>query len=277
MRLERSPKKIIREKRAKKQQAREEEIELRGRRGVELNEINDEIDNCLDRELAEHQDWVDSKFADLQDYLGDVSKEEVMDSFRKSLGIAFKQEYRLFKKTDPQRIDQLLNKRYIQEVIFGFAFDYIRSLRRSMKRGEAIGRALQLAELSHRYNHDVLINLQNKFPDFNASVIKHAAVHNPADPEGFLKRAQEAIPQLQEKFPDFDVWVIKHAAVNNPADPEGFLKRVQKRILDLHKKFPDLPSYLIKYAAVLEPTDPEGFLEDSERWPKRSELQKLLR
>jgi hypothetical protein len=43
-----------------------------------------------------------------------------------------------------------------------------------------------------------------------------------ANPEEFLKKAQEVIVKLQEKFPDFEKSVIQRAAINNPLDPEKY-------------------------------------------------------
>jgi hypothetical protein len=76
-----------------------------------------------------------------------------------------------------------------------------------------------------------LLHLPKAFTEFGHMpyVFRHAAIHRPMDPEGFLRQAQKAIARLKqdERFAALrhTPSIFAHAAVNNSKDPEKYLLR----------------------------------------------------
>ncbi|MCZ7632965.1 MAG: hypothetical protein M5U20_05730 [Phycisphaerales bacterium] len=99
-------------------------------------------------------------------------------------------------------------------------------------------------------------------------VFKRAAVHNPSDPEGFLRKVQATVAAL-ERDPEFEPLrdspsVFMHAAASYPSDPQGFLRKVLATVAALERdpEFEPLrrsPS-VFRHAAAGYPSDPKGFL-----------------
>jgi hypothetical protein len=113
------------------------------------------------------------------------------------------------------------------------------------------------------------IEISQFFAD-TPSIVKHACVHNPIEPEGYLRRVMDKFKEIskdtefREFFADTSS-IVKHACVRYPTDPEGYLRRVMDKFkeisenADFREFFADTPS-IVKHACVRNPIEPEGFL-----------------
>jgi hypothetical protein len=255
-------KKEIREHRFMKELAKEEDVKVCGSKGGELEELVNQTTEEADELLMTNEPWVREKLENVRDYLGDFTDEQIKEVFFKGLATNVTQYFRLFKNVSPAELDQLSNADFRQNLIQSFFADFVLSLRSYKKQELTPNNALELAGKSYWHDPKTLIELKRRFPDVNESIITHAAVHNPVNPEAFINKALDNIDKLKQKFPDVNEGIITQAAVGYPSDPEGFVKRTLDNIDKLKQKFPDVNESIITRAATYNPSDPEKFIKE---------------
>jgi len=255
----------IDKRRTVKELAHDENINLTGSISEELNLAIENAGQIFDQSIVDNRAWLDDKllplYAEWPELAQEENQEKLFNSFRDCLRKYIKQEYRLFKKTGIDDPAIIQSEEYVKEILISLILEFIYSLRVSKKSGLSLDQALRIAALSHHLDPQTPHRLIKKFPNFEPWIIARAAVHNPTNPEAFLQKIQDAIPELQAKFPNFEPGVIRYTAVHNPTNPEAFLQKVQDAIPALQAKFPNHSVVTIIQAAVFYPSDPAKFLE----------------
>ncbi len=233
-----------------------------GSKGIKLEQIQENLSMIATNLESKNREWLEKKFLEFRDYFQEtkITEQKIREYYRKGLETLLTQTFRLYNKEEPTSLSLLENDIFIEDLISAYTYDFIISLRRSEQFQAFPAQALKIAQLSNRLRPNTLFRLEKKFPEFGKSVIQHAAVHNPSNPEGFLRKIQEVIPELEKKFLNFGKSVIQRIAVHNPSNPEGFLRKIQEIILELEKKFLNFGKSVIQHAAVYHPSNPEGFL-----------------
>ena len=226
-------------------------INLRGRNSNRLNELGlDEV-------------W---KGASLN--FSDIDLDSIVELFRELIGQIQRLSYRSLKNRSNVDVKELSGAtldflvRDIQAKIILFARNEI----------DLTGvPLLSLWRHDLEYWQGILTDFEIKefFAD-TLSIVKHACVHNPIEPEGYLRRVMDKFKEIskdtefREFFADTSS-IVKHACVRYPTDPEGYLRRVMDKFkeisenADFREFFADTPS-IVKRACVHNPIEPEGFL-----------------
>ena len=172
-----------------KELAHAEDIDLRGVRGQRLGSILDKADQALSELQEEHADWIEQKRELLASYLSLVKPPVVEEAYRAGLATTITQEFRTYDRVSKGEVVKLDDPRYLRGVITGYTVDFFHSLRLSERLGINPNTALEVARLSYRYNPTRLVLLirDAEFTDLTKSSIEYAALHNPKDPEAFLR------------------------------------------------------------------------------------------
>lgn len=261
----------IRDTRNIKKEAKE--ISLFGRAGKHLESIQNESEKVLKKIEEANLGWIEKKKESLSNYLEGIGWEDIKAQYREGLLKFIKTQYRLFKKEgNVDNVENLYKDSYLEEIIKFYTFDFIISLRNSERLKIAPSTALNIAKLSYHHNPDISLILHKKFPEFEQGDISHAIIHSSLDPEGFLEKAKNKIPELQEKFSDFKPWIISYVVINHPTDTEDFLKEAKGKIHELQKDFPEVGNGIIFSAAIKHPKATRVFLENLLK--KTSKLKK---
>jgi hypothetical protein len=249
-------KEIVKHHRFLKEFAREEEIELAGRAGKELEEILNRADQVLDKLYLQNREWIEEKIRSLG-YLADIPRESIEDYYKRGLATYLRQEYRLIKAASPEETTKLEEEGYLSDAIFAYTFDFLRTLRVCKRLGISPSQSLDMARFSYRFNPDILTKLLNQFPDFEKYILIRACVGH-SDPEEFLSGLRKKLPELERQFPEFERSVIIDACLGY-SDPEEFLSGLRKKLPELERQFPEFGRSVIIYVCF-ERGDPAKFL-----------------
>lgn len=176
----------------------------------------------------EYAPWIEEKMASLRSYLASVELDVVDQAYMSGLATTITQEFRTFGQVSKDETAKLDDSKYLRELITAYSFDFLRSLRLSERLGVNPNIALDIAQLSYRFNPTRYIELIRNYLDLQRSVITTAALSYPKNPEAFLDRVKEAIAHLIPLYPDLPPNTITVAAVGYPSNPEAFLEKVRR-------------------------------------------------
>lgn len=174
----------------------------------------------------DYSNWIRGKYSFIENYFFSSSigvemvdqlhqlhqlHKRVDQAYRGGLYITITQEFRTYRKINPQEVNKLDDSEYLISVIIGYTVDFFRSLRLSQRLGINPNIALDIASLSYHYNPTKLIELIHKFQNVNLKVIEYAALHYPRNPEKFLTDFIETATKLSQgpRFsgvPESEIW-----------------------------------------------------------------------
>lgn len=214
----------IREGRSFKEEAKEKGIRLQGAEGEELEKVIERAIPLIANLEHDHLVWIEEKRQLFSEYLGDISWEEIKDTYNKGFSLFIRLQYRLFKKEfTKENVGELFDESYLTDIALAYTFDFIRSLRTSQRLDIFPRTALTIAKKSYSYNPDIIISLFDKFPEFEPGIIAYTLIKNPSNPESFLNKVKETIPKLQKKFPLISRGDILRAAIHHPNNPDAYI------------------------------------------------------
>ena len=255
-----------------KNQSKENNTVVRGRRGKNIEQIQADVGQILGVVMSENQDWINEQKNKIQNIIPDINDEELFGTFERGLMTFFKQQYRLFTQdqqtssTHELKIipDILKDKEYIRQQITAYTFDFIQLLKKSIKEGMTSRQALEAASLAYRHNPNIFRELTIKYPDATEMAIDAAIIGYPSKSEKFLEGYRQRVAELSSKYPEIDKWVINFVAVAHPSHPEKTIDRFLKLIPKLKEKYPHIRLTAIKQAAL--EADPDNFIKNFKSW-----------
>lgn len=254
-------KQILETSRFIKEMAREENVKLGGSRGKELEAILLRTHATVSELEEDNKGWVTEKRSQLGNYLDDIPEEKLRDSYNVGLERFVQQQFRLIRSVSPDELNKLDDPTYLTDCVKAYTFDYYLSLRTSQRIGVTAPYAVDIAQLSYRYDPDVLKNLMQEFPEFNASDIVRTMIKN-NNPEGFLNNAKQQLEQFTIDFPGFSPTELSRAVITHPENTKDFLEGVEKTAKELAAKYKFSPSEI--RTVIMAQKDPEGVLKNAE-------------
>ena len=243
-----------------KKESRENNVVLEGNSGKNIQEMEQQVSLVLTDVLLENQEWVDEQKREALEMLPNFDQEELLRVFQFGLNSFFKQQYKLFTEGQKTRKrvtpDILKNKEYIRQQIIAYTFDFIQLLKSAKKDGMSSIEALELAQLSHRYNPDIISKLTSRYPNISKWIIRRALIGYSRNPEKFIDDFMTEVERLKLQYPKVNLWVIHTAALKNPRNaknpkgPETFIDSYVSRVEKLYKDYPDVEQGVIRYIAL---------------------------
>lgn len=254
-------KEVINSGRKEKDEALEEDINIGGPTSNRYKDIiPHRIEELMDKALEQYREWIEGKLNKINAELPEESKisfDEMYEFFRATFEKRIKQQAKLA----GERLEEWINGVDLEDIFNQAAFDFIQSLKSSVRRGDKKMTALKFAELSHWLNPNDIENLKKQYPDIDESIIKNAALKTPSNPEAFIESYKQMIIDLTNKYPDIDQYVIKKVALGYPSNPEVFINGYKQRVVDLANKYPDIDESVIKHASLHYPNDPHSYIK----------------
>lgn len=256
------------------------------------------LEEKVNEEIAAHTEWVNKEFyrfaRALEWNTSKVSYEDLLKAFRKTLG----RRFRLYAKVSGQNIENLAHDpSQMDSLTTSAAFDFLLSLRSSLRHGFSYPQAVALAELTHWTNpHEIEALVRGASRPIDVDVARNAITKRPRDPSGYLEdeftlhdrltekygsdvdagfiinavrshmstadayldACKAEIPRLWEQYgARVELGTIKHFVRGNPKTAEEQILAYIPRLHALHEEHTDLQYYIIRRIAVDYSRDPE--------------------
>lgn len=258
-RLTEIPRAVIKQSRSIKEAAKEEHVGLKGNLGFELKGIVARASEVASLLESTHPEFIESQRSRFKEYLKDIPEDRVRMIYEDGLAVFFKQQYRLFKKVNPDDVAKLKDHNYLADEIVAYTFDFFQLLKVAEELDIAPQTGLQLAQKAYRINPTSVLKLINEFPELELW-IKIRAITKHSLPEEHLMRVRNIVEELKPKFSQFSPSDLMIAAAERPVNTEGFLRDAWAKAEDMRGKFPDFSQPLLISIVLRHITDPEGFL-----------------
>lgn len=249
----------IRFNRSVKEFAREDKLYASGGVSKELTHILELAHEATDRLESAHRTWLVEKKAQIAPYLGEIPEDQVRDNYELGLNRFIKQEYKVIKKYDPDKLKELSDPVNIEDSIRAYTFDFWRSMRVCQRLRIEPTMAIRIAQKSYMHDPNEQIKLRREFPQFQPWVIT-ATVAQKRDPRASLTELDERITRLKTVYDDFSEGEIVRIAFGHTKDPDSYMQHLQRIIPELQVKYPDFPESSIRQIALLY-EDPDTVLK----------------
>lgn len=257
--LAESPRAAIRQSKSLKEAAQEERLGLKGNLGFELRAIMPHVFEVASVLESQHPEFIESQRKRFKEYLGDIPEDRVREIYEGGLSVFFKQQYRLFKKINPDEVDKLKDDKYLKDGVIAYTFDFFQSLRIVQVLDIAPRTGLDLAQKAYRVNPTTVLRLIDQFPEISPWITVRAITQH-SNPEDYLRKIQATVEDLKPRFSQFSSSDLTRAAMQRPDNTESFLRDAWAKVEDMKTRFSDFSQPILINAVLRHPSDPEGFL-----------------
>ena len=197
-------KEVISSGRTAKEEALEQQLDFSGGTSdIYKDTIPHKISSLIDISVEKHYGWIEDKLKDINAKLPDKSKiffEDVLKIFKATFEKRIKQQAKLSK----EKPEIYINTINLEEIFNQAIFDFIQSLKSSVRNGETKKNILKLGELSHWLNPNDIKDLERQFSNTDQGVIKTAVLSRPKNPKVFIGEYNDRVFDLVNKYPDID-------------------------------------------------------------------------
>jgi len=239
--------------------------------GIKSEKLKNEIQlamQLVDDMEIKHHNWIEEKIKKIIPYFrGNKTKyskfteseiiEDIKNSFMEGLSQTIRQDNKHYGDISEINIG-------LENIIFGYFFDFYRTLKvcQNMEVNPSV--ALEIAKKSYYHNPDILIKLNKKYGEKVApSLIQQAVVKSPQNSEAEIEKSVQKLEELRNnpKYSDLSQSLIDVAVFQYKGNPEAFLDNFIYKVEELSRVFPDLTQTVIKKIVTSNPKNAHDVIE----------------